>query len=241
MSSSINFGDSIYNVILPFSIGNIVWMKFIRSFEQGGDQIIHTPSIRTVDNAIKDRKLFSYLSTNFWEDFLKHSKIQSHENCFDHFDPQEYSTWGDMLDKVLVKISDHITRTFFEYNTEKNDCKIFNDSIRTTLFTEQEMDDVFIPYMIKETVAAALWLHPWITKRVQEIDAIDGIYTMDKDTYIHLWNPLGYAPVFLDKEIIADKNIMHIISFITSTIIVETKNCFKFTTSRTNQLKFFKI
>lgn len=239
MSNSIHFGETIHQLILPYTIGNIVWMRFIQLFEDAG-AIVHTPFRSMISLALKNEQLTSYIEHKFWDDFMNHPSIYKHKKSFDHFDPKDCIDFKNMVDVIQSRLYDKVTECFFEGNKNKDDV-IFNEALTKHLFSEEEFQSIVIPFILEESVATVLCIHPHILKREEDVDAIDGVYTVDKALTICLSNPMGYAPIYLNQKIIADKNIMHIISFITSTIIVETKHCFKFTTSRTNQLKFFKI
>jgi hypothetical protein len=242
MNNSIPFEKVFHEVIIPSSIGSILWMKFISCFKQESS-IIRTPDRSCFLELVQRVSLQNYLQNKFFPEFMEDTRIQKHKNYFETFaGDYDYSSVLNKLGKAL-----------FEKSKIFTDPDTFEEQRNVSIFpSAYETKKLLFPYLLKESIAMTLCMYPESNMEEVEILSIDGtgryngkncvygLYTLQKEDIVELSNPLSFSPVYLDQKVLADKKIIPILSLVTNTRAVETKCRIEFTTTKTNQVRFFR-
>ncbi len=239
MTKAISYQD-IFIQAIKASIGNLIWMKYLRAFNKQDNGIILIPHIREIQRVTNDDALKAYLTSFFCDDFLENDTISQYQYLIETIPSKlDDAIWDSILFDVESKLIERIDRMFLS-NTK--DCLVFIERTKSSpLFFGEDFDQLICPFILEESTLFTLRQNIDINFDEESINNDDGIYSVDWNTIVRIHNPLDFSPLYLNQKLIRNKRIMKLITFMTSTIIIELKNCFKIKTSNGNQINFYKI
>ena len=138
--------QDIFIQAIKASIGNLIWMKYLRAFNKQDNGIILIPHIREIQRVTNDDALKAYLTSFFCDDFLENDTISQYQYLIETIPSKlDDAIWDSILFDVESKLIERIDRMFLS-NTK--DCLVFIERTKSSpLFFGEDFDQLICPFI----------------------------------------------------------------------------------------------
>ena len=229
----------LYQWSIASGICSLLYSEFLRRLQRktSPKDIIFTPTIRSVEEFLSPNgQLMNYLSNNLIDQMIDNNLFQKHNNAPEL---KLFINNNDILKTIVdLHILPNMCRTIpdiikTKFSLEKEDNNLFYEDSRIDIFDRKKLNQDQLDFVIEEILLQLLVLLPSIDKDLYVPEDNMNI-NLDKDKILLIGNEKAICNIYFNYNIIENKSIIDLLSFITSTTFEDDNNCYKVKTSTFN-------
>lgn len=213
------------------SISSLIYSEYIYCIKNKYVPVhkVHIPSIRTVQQILSiDGKLMSILKERFVDILVCNPLIVSYNNSpeLNIFNSENFNMIKTvfneyMLPNIAKRVPETISKKFDIGNPRQT---IMIEDSHIEMFTEFNLFGInTINFLVEEFVLQFLTTIPSMRKDLEFPESNSRIY-IASDEIISIGNEHAVCPILFNSEIINNKDIFNLLSFVTSTSITENED-----------------
>lgn len=213
------------------SISSLIYSEYIYCIKNKYVPVhkVHIPSIRTVQQILSiDGKLMNILKERFIDILVCNPLIVAYHNRpeLNIFNSENFNMIKTvfneyMLPNIAKRVPETISKKFDIGNPRQT---IMIEDSHIEMFTEFNLFGInTINFLVEEFVLQFLTTIPGMKKDLEFPESNSRIY-IASDEIINIGNEHAVCPILFNSEIINNKDIFNLLSFVTSTSITENED-----------------
>lgn len=220
---------NLFQWAITSSVSALLYSEYIKNIKQQQvpSRIIWLPQVKTITEILDTNSYFTNLLSESLIDFMTEDLLfKKYANAPELIIFSEDNDNIEILKTIFdIHIIPNISRSLSSTITKKfgllnPDNKLIKESRDIDLFDRQNINDDQFRFVVREAILQLLILLPSINKK-DEFPTDNSRILLTEDEIITVNHDNAICPIHFDKEVIRNKTVMNLLSFVTNTSISE--------------------